>query len=127
MTSFRCALLDLQVLLFLAIDPGTLPARVNLDILRQVEQDNPSIFEKHLAYDGKKIAYASYDVPLGGSSRTVGNLRLVLRIYFLTYLFQFEVTLAPKNGGTAPKAGGRPPRVYKLKLSQAAMINTEYV
>ncbi|KAJ3565826.1 hypothetical protein NP233_g7393 [Leucocoprinus birnbaumii] len=90
-----------------ALDPDKLPARVNMEIMRQVEQDNPDIFTKSMAYDGRKIAYSAIDLPLGGTSRT------------------FDVSLAPKNGGTAPKPGGRPPRVYRLRLTQAARINTD--
>ncbi|KAF9441655.1 Piwi-domain-containing protein [Macrolepiota fuliginosa MF-IS2] len=90
-----------------AIDPDKLPIRANMEIFRQVEQENPTIFTKPMAYDGRKIAYAALDLPLGSTSRT------------------FEVTLAPKNGGTDPKPQGRPPRVYKLKLTQAATINTD--
>jgi len=57
--------------LFSAIDPDKLPARANMDVMKQVESDNPQIFTKSIAYDGRKIAYSAIDLPLGGPSRTV--------------------------------------------------------
>lgn len=57
--------------LFSAIDPDKLPARANMDVMKQVELDNPQIFTKSIAYDGRKIAYSAVDLPLGGLSRTV--------------------------------------------------------
>ena len=54
-----------------AIDPDKLPARANMDVMRQVELDNPRIFTKSIAYDGRKIAYSAINLPLGGLSRTV--------------------------------------------------------
>ncbi|XP_006458774.1 argonaute-like protein [Agaricus bisporus var. bisporus H97] len=105
---YKAEAIDIPVYQYdVAIDPDSMPSRVNMEIFRQVQQDYANIFHKVLAYDGKKIAYATYQVPMGSTSRT------------------FEVTLAPKNGGVTQKPGGRPPRVYKLKLSEAAIINTE--
>lgn len=59
---------------FLAIDPDSMPSRVNMEIFRQVQQDYANIFHKVLAYDGKKIAYATYQVPMGSTSRTVSSV-----------------------------------------------------
>jgi eukaryotic translation initiation factor 2C len=80
-----CARLILSCLLFLAVDPDALPTRVNMEIFRQVQQDHPGVFTGPLSYDGRKIAYATYQVPMGTTSRTVG--------FFFFSAFHFLVKL----------------------------------
>jgi eukaryotic translation initiation factor 2C len=70
-----------EYIFFIVVDPDKLPARVNMEIMKQVEQDNPTIFTKSVAYDGRKIAYSAIDLPLGGTSR---NVRSPLTVHWFT-------------------------------------------
>ena len=52
------------------------------------------------------------------------NLSLTCIQPFIFFFIQFNVSLP--NHGPPPAPGSRPPKVYKIKLTKVAEINTEY-
>jgi eukaryotic translation initiation factor 2C len=89
-----------------AIDPDTLPARVNMELFKSLQEDvAASIFSAPASYDGRKNVFSMYKLPLGPTDSQ-----------------EFNVAL-PRKGPPAP--GARPPKVYKMKLTKVAEINTE--
>ncbi|KAF8145988.1 argonaute-like protein [Mycena galopus ATCC 62051] len=81
-----------------------LPSAMNMRLIRAL-QDHvaPNIFaETRCVFDGKKNLYAPVELNLGGESR------------------EFDVSLSG-----APANRDRPPRIYKIRLTRVAIINTE--
>ncbi|KAF8145975.1 argonaute-like protein [Mycena galopus ATCC 62051] len=81
-----------------------LPSAMNMRLIRAL-QDHvaPNIFaETRCVFDGKKNLYAPVELNLGGESR------------------EFDVSLPG-----APANRDRPPRIYKIRLTRVAIINTE--
>ncbi|CDO71261.1 hypothetical protein BN946_scf184908.g18 [Trametes cinnabarina] len=71
----------------------------------------PQIFTPRAVYDGRKNMFAARELPFGAAQA-----------------HEFEVTLVdPPSPGEAARAGGagRPPKVYKVKLTHVATINPE--
>jgi eukaryotic translation initiation factor 2C len=66
----------------------------------------PTIFTTPASYDGRKNAFSMYELQLGPTGSR-----------------EFNVSL-PRQG-PPPAPGGRPPKIYKMKLTKAAEINTE--
>ncbi|KAK7042157.1 protein argonaute-2 [Favolaschia claudopus] len=81
-----------------------LPSAMNQRLIKAL-QDNiaPGIFaETRCVFDGRKNLYAPVELNLGGDSR------------------EFDVSLPG-----APASSDRPPRIYKIRLTRVATINTE--
>ncbi|KAI0766861.1 argonaute-like protein [Trametes elegans] len=89
-----------------------LPARMNLEIVQRLQTVvAPEVFTPRVVYDGRKNVFAARELPFG-PSRT----------------HEFDVTLVdPPSPGEVARTGreGRPPKVYKVKLTHAATINPE--
>ncbi|KAI9063285.1 argonaute-like protein [Trametes sanguinea] len=90
----------------------TLPARLNMEIVARLQTVTaPQIFTPRAVYDGRKNMFAARELPFGPSQA-----------------HEFEVTLVdPPSPGEAARGGepGRPPKVYKVKLTHVATINPE--
>jgi eukaryotic translation initiation factor 2C len=83
-----------------------LPSRANLELFDRLQsQIAPTIFHKPAVYDARKNAYTTYKLQLGPTDSA-----------------QFDVPV----GDTAP-AGGRPPKIYRIKVTKVAEINTEFL
>jgi len=90
-----------------AIDPEKLPARLNMELFKSLQENvAPTIFTAPASYDGRKNVFSMYKLPLGPTDSK-----------------EFNVSL-PRQG-PPPAPGGRPPKIYKMKLTIAAEINTE--
>jgi len=84
-----------------AIIPDKLPARLNMKLYKRL-QDMVVAF-KSAVYDGRKNVYSIDELPLGPNEAA-----------------QFDVTLEPEGPPSE-----RPPKVYKVKVTKVAEINTE--
>lgn len=89
----------------------------------------PTIFTSPAAYDGRKNFFSMYRLQLGPTDSaevcvpTCTNY--ILPHLHTTFLFiQFNVSL-PRQG-PPPAPGSRPPKVYKMKVTKVAEINSEY-
>ena len=89
----------------------------------------PTVFTAPASYDGRKNIFSMYKLPLGPTDSrevrvpTCTNYILPhLRTIFL--FIQFNVSLPLQ--GPPPAPGARPPKVYKMKVTKAAEINTQY-
>jgi eukaryotic translation initiation factor 2C len=90
-----------------AIDPEKLPARLNMELFKSLQENvAPTIFTASASYDGRKNAFSMYKLQLGPYDS-----------------MEFNVSL-PREG-PPPAPGGRPPKIYKMKVTLAAEINTE--
>ncbi|KAF7342176.1 Protein argonaute-2 [Mycena venus] len=81
-----------------------LPSAMNMKLIKAL-QDHvaPGIFaETRCVFDGRKNLYAPVELALGGDSR------------------EFDVSLPG-----APTSSDRPPKIYKIRLTRVATINTE--
>ncbi|KAJ7177641.1 argonaute-like protein [Mycena filopes] len=81
-----------------------LPSAMNMRLVKEL-QDHvaPDVFAAtRCGFDGRKNLYAPVELNLGGDSR------------------EFDVTLPG-----APVSSDRPPRIYKIRLTLVARINTE--
>ncbi|PPQ95875.1 hypothetical protein CVT26_015567 [Gymnopilus dilepis] len=85
-----------------AITPEKLPARLNMQLYQKLQEQVPAL--RGVVYDGKKNAFSMIKLPLGP---TDGG--------------QFDVILQQQSSS----AGARPPKIYKVKLTKVAEINTE--
>lgn len=88
-----------------AITPDKLPARVNNLLFQSLQtQSAPHVFNNGpLVYDGRKNAFSMYKLQFGPSDTA-----------------QYSVSL-PQQGPPSD----RPPKVYTMKLTKVAEINTE--
>lgn len=87
-----------------AITPSSLPSRLNMLLVKKLQAEvAPDVFTPSAVFDGRKNMFAARILPLGP-----------------THAKTFDVTLAPPGS-----AGGRPPKVYKIKITKVADINPE--
>jgi eukaryotic translation initiation factor 2C len=90
----------------------------------------PTIFTAPASYDGRKNVFSMYKLQLGPTDSrevrvpTCTNYTLLTSPAYNFLFIQFNVSL-PRQG-PPPAPGGRPPKIYKMKLTIAAEINTEY-
>ena len=104
----------------------TLPARFNMDLITRLQtQVEPAMFTPRAVYDGRKNMFTVKELPFGPT-----NSREVIRSLMQCHHFevahnhlQFDISL------TDPRVepGARGPKVYKVRLTKVAEINTEYV
>ncbi|KAF8806120.1 argonaute-like protein [Phlegmacium glaucopus] len=77
-----------------------------MELFKSLQNDvAASIFSSPASYDGRKNVFTMYELPLGP-----------------TYSKEFGVSI-PRTDPPAP--GARPPKIYKIKLTKVAEINTE--
>jgi eukaryotic translation initiation factor 2C len=119
----------IYIYFLVAIDPEKLPARLNMELFKALQENvAANIFIAPASYDGRKNFFSMYKLNLGPTdSREVRVPTCTNYIPHLrtTILFiQFNVSL-PRQG-PPPAPGARPPKVYKMKVTYAAEINTEY-
>ncbi|KAG5649009.1 hypothetical protein DXG03_000358 [Asterophora parasitica] len=82
-----------------------LPARLNMELMKALQHDvAPQIFTPRGVYDGRKNLFAARELPFENTTEA-----------------RFDVSL---SGGGAD-AGGRGPKVYKIRLTKVAEINPE--
>lgn len=56
----------LYVYFLLAIDPDKLPARVNMELFKSLQEIvAPTVFTSPVSYDGRKNAFSMYQLQLG--------------------------------------------------------------
>jgi eukaryotic translation initiation factor 2C len=84
-----------------AITPDRLPARLNMKLYERLQDMVPAF--KTAVYDTKKNVYSIDELPLGPNDAA-----------------QFDVTLEPEGPPSE-----RPPKVFKIKVTKVAEINTE--
>ncbi|KNZ81482.1 Protein argonaute-2 [Termitomyces sp. J132] len=97
----------LDLTFFLVISPSekTLPARLNMDLIKALQVNvAPQIFTPRGVYDGRKNFFAARELPFGG-----------------TDFKEFDVSLSSGRAET----GGKGPKVYKVRLTKVAEINPE--
>jgi len=98
-----------------------------MELFKSLQEDvAASIFSAPASYDGRKNVYTMYELSLGPTNST--EVRALIYFSHIPppphHLFiQFGVSL-PRKGPPAP--GARPPKIYKIKLTKVAVINTEY-
>lgn len=86
------------------IIPSTLPVRMNMLLIKQLQAEVArNVFTPPVPYDGRKNMYASRELPLGPNGSS-----------------QFDVSVF-----ASASAGGRPPKVYQIKVTKVAVINPE--
>ncbi|KAL0949487.1 hypothetical protein HGRIS_009541 [Hohenbuehelia grisea] len=100
--------LMLSLLVVISPSEKTLPQRLNMDLIKQLQNVvAPQIFVPRAVYDGRKNLFAATELPFGDSQSQ-----------------EFDVSLAdPRPDGGS--GGGRGPRVYKIRLTKVAEINPE--
>ncbi|KAF8313410.1 Piwi-domain-containing protein [Clavulina sp. PMI_390] len=82
-----------------------LPPALNLEIIMALQtRVAPADFDPPAVYDGRKNIFAPRELPFGDSG-----------------MKEFEVSL----GDGKPRADGKPPKVYKVRLNKVAEINPE--
>jgi len=90
-----------------AIDPEKLPARVNMELFKSLQETvAPNVFASPAVYDGRKNAFSMHKLQLGPTDSR-----------------EFNVSLP--HQGPPPAPGSRPPKVFKMKVTWVAEINTE--
>lgn len=83
-----------------------LPARVNMLLFDRLQKVvKPDVFTRSAVYDGRKNAFTTYRLPLGPNDSA-----------------EFNVTMERQG---PPSQSSRPPKVYPIKLTKVAEINTE--
>ncbi|KAF9480194.1 argonaute-like protein [Pholiota conissans] len=88
-----------------AVNPDKLPSRLNMQLFNKLQQDiAPGIFSTPAVYDGRKNAFTMQKLPLGNTDSCT-----------------FNVTI----DRTGPTPSDRPPKVYTIKMTKVAEINTE--
>lgn len=99
-----------------------LRAAFNLQLIKHLQTVTaPEIFNPLAVYDGRKNMYASHELDLGetGSREVAFLLFYYLTLYSTLNSTQFDVIPDP----IVP--GGRPPKVFKIRITKVAEINTE--
>ncbi|PPQ73788.1 hypothetical protein CVT24_007534, partial [Panaeolus cyanescens] len=88
-----------------AIEDDKLPPRVNMRVWTTLMEDiAPDVFKNgKIPFDGKKNAYATYDLPLGPTNSA-----------------SFQIPFAPTKAGKAPK-------IRHVKVTKVSEINAEFV
>ncbi|KJA29601.1 hypothetical protein HYPSUDRAFT_31529 [Hypholoma sublateritium FD-334 SS-4] len=88
------------------VNPDKLPARVNMQIFDALQtRVAPNIFTSLAVYDGRKNAFTLVKMPLGPTDSA-----------------KFDITLEAPGPASA---SARPPKVYSIKITKVAEINTE--
>ncbi|KAJ7600899.1 argonaute-like protein [Mycena floridula] len=82
-------------------------ARVNLQIIKVLQEQYPDIFTPKAVYDGRKNIFSSRVLPLGPTNSQT-----------------FEIMLPLEHNNPRP-AGARPPPVTRVRLTKVADINPE--
>lgn len=106
-------------------DEKTLLARLNMQIIDRLQTKfAPQVFTPRAVYDGRKNLFAARELPFG-ESRTQEVRGYIMLPHLSTDLLalQFDVTL--EDAGAS--ATSRAPKIYKVKLTHVAEINSEYV
>ncbi|KAF9528277.1 Piwi domain-containing protein [Crepidotus variabilis] len=101
--SFGTTISHNTVVQYDVVEPGTLPARFNLELFARLQDAEPNIFTPKAVYDGRKIAFASRELSLGGDSAS------------------FNISSQP----TQPAPPGRPPKVFKIILTKVTTVDTQ--
>ncbi|KAF9527970.1 argonaute-like protein [Crepidotus variabilis] len=101
--AFKAEVANGNIYQYDVVTPDKLPPRLNYKLFKAMhEGPAANTFRSGpMVYDGRKIAFSSYELPFGQSAK-------------------FDVSL-PHEGPPST----RPPKVYEIKLSKAAEINTE--
>ncbi|KAI0921048.1 hypothetical protein AcV5_001233 [Taiwanofungus camphoratus] len=87
-------------------DEKTLPARLNMQLIKQLQEHvAPNIFTPKAVYDGRKNMFSARELPFGPTGSQ-----------------EFDVSLNPNP---PPTAGGRGPKIHKVRLTHVAQINPE--
>ena len=116
-------------LYLLAIDPEKLPARLNMELFKSLQENvAPTIFSSPASYDGRKNVFSMYRLQLGPTDSMEVRVPTCTN-YILPHLYNFPFiqfnVLLPREG-PPPAPGSRPPKIYKMKMTLVANINTEY-
>ncbi|KAF8162674.1 argonaute-like protein [Crassisporium funariophilum] len=116
--AFKATVTDKQSIIYHydVVEPATLPARFNMELMKFLQADQPGIFTPKIVYDGRKIAFAPRKLPLGDTDSQKVLYNATNRVLFIGPI------LPQTNGGNNPT---RPPRVYHITLTKVAEINPE--
>ncbi|KAF8579319.1 argonaute-like protein [Ramaria rubella] len=87
-----------------------LPARLNLDFIKQLQEDRPDIFTPKAVYDGRKNLFAIRELPLANKDEKGQPVSE-----------EFKVSL-PETGNPQ---GSKGPKEYKIRITKVAQINSE--
>ncbi|KAJ7050401.1 argonaute-like protein [Mycena amicta] len=83
-----------------------LPSRLNMDIINALQTSQPKIFaENPASFDGRKNMYTAAELQMDGDGR------------------EFDVSLS--DTPDAPATPQRPPKIYKVRITLVAKINSE--
>ncbi|KAF8914444.1 argonaute-like protein [Gymnopilus junonius] len=99
--AFAVEVTDEMIYHYDAITPDNLPSRLNMQLYGRLQEQVPAF--RGVVYDGRKNLFTVNKLPLG---QTDGA--------------SFDVVLQPQG-----PPGARPPKVYKVKVTKVAEINTE--
>ncbi|KAF8197479.1 argonaute-like protein [Pholiota molesta] len=103
--AFKTTIPDGIIYHYDAITPDRFPARFNMELFDRLQKVvAPQVFAIPAVYDGRKNAFTMKPLPLGPTDSAT-----------------FNITLER----TGPAISDRPPKVYPIKLTKVAMINTE--
>jgi hypothetical protein len=102
-----------------------LPARMNMELITKLQNDEATIFTPKAVYDGRKNLFAIRELPFGPEgTKQVSFICLSAPSSVDTNLLsQFDVIL----GNPATDGKGKGPKVYKIRLTKVAEINPVYV
>lgn len=96
---------------------GKLPARLNMELLRLLQQQEVTTFTPKVAYDGQKILFSTTELPLGPTDSQKVMLLMKIPVNCAHSIVQFVVSRPRSNGGS--------PKVYEIILTKAATRNSE--
>jgi hypothetical protein len=99
----------------LVVHTGKLPARLNMELLGLLQQQEAAIFTPKVVYDGRKIIFSIHDFLGENNSQKVVFL-LYISVYCTYFLVQFVVSRPRSNGS---------PKIYEIILTKTATINSE--
>ena len=94
-----------------------------MDLITRLQTIENAVFTPRAVYDGRKNMFAVRELPFGPTNSREVIISDPATPLLLTIFNQFDVSLS--EPGVEP--GARGPRVYKIKLTKVAEINTEYV
>ncbi|KAF8635579.1 hypothetical protein AX15_000229 [Amanita polypyramis BW_CC] len=87
------------------IQPDNLPSKFNMKLIDHLQNLNRSIFTPKAVYDGKKNMFAPRRLQLSGNDSQ-------------------EFDIPSPDGGGGGGAKGRPPKMFKIRLTKVNEINT---
>lgn len=111
-----------------------LPARLNLDIIKELQISRADVFTPKAVYDGRKNMFSIKELSLKNKEKNKDKNKdqafeeaSTLTIPAICHslhkaISQFKVTL-PDTGGGGDKSKG--PKEYKVRLTKVAQINPE--